>query len=169
MKLFAYLKKTFNNLSPTIRNSIYGKKFYRKIINFSKIKVGSRFTHINLKEGKKYSLGTKYTLIDFWATYCKPCLEVLSEYKKLYERYKNSGFEIVSISGDRLQDIDKWKKMIKSKELNWQQYIDIEGNESEKYSITAFPSTFLLDSEGKIIKKDISPKELEKFMEENLK
>ena len=75
----------------------------------------------------------------------------------------------MSISGDRLQDIDKWKKMIKSKELNWQQYIDIEGNESEKYSITAFPSTFLLDSEGKIIKKDISPKELEKFMEENLK
>lgn len=161
--------RAFNNLSPTIRNSNYGKIFYQKMINFSKIKEGSRMPYIKLEGGKEYSLGSKYTLIDFWATYCKPCLEALPEYKKLYERYKNSGFEIVSISGDRLQDIDKWKKIVQDKQLNWQQYIDIRGKESEKYNITAYPSTFLLDSKGIIIKRDITPDELEKFLKENLK
>lgn len=161
--------KIFNNLSPTIQNSKYGNIFYQKIINSSKIKDGTRFPQIKLEGEKEYLLGSKFTLIDFWASYCKPCLEVFPAYKILYNQYKNKGFDIIGISVDRPQDMDKWKKIIKDRQLNWQQYIDLAGRESEKYNITAFPTTFLLDAEGTIIKREITPEELSIFLEENLK
>jgi thiol-disulfide isomerase/thioredoxin len=159
----------FNSLSSSIRNSKYGKAFYQKMVNSTIIKEGSRLPQLKLEGEKKFSLGTSYTLIDFWASYCKPCLEAFPMYKELYKQYKNRGFEIVGISGDRQQDVDKWKKMIQHKQLSWQQYIDIGGKEGEKYNITAYPTTFLLDSEGIIVKKDISLEELEVFLNQHLK
>lgn len=158
----------FNSLSPSIRNSKYGKISYQKIMISSKIQEGLALPNIQLAGGKNFRLGKKYTLVDFWASFCQPCLEVFPIYKELYEVYKNKGFELVGISGDRQRDLYKSKKIIQDRQLNWQQYNDIGGKEFEKYNITGYPTTFLLDSEGIILKINISAADLEVFLKENL-
>lgn len=66
----------------------------------SKIQEGLALPNNQLAGGKNFRLGKKYTLVDFWASFCQPCLEVFPIYKELYEVYKNKGFELVGISGD---------------------------------------------------------------------
>jgi thiol-disulfide isomerase/thioredoxin len=161
--------KAFDNLSAEIKNSMYGRYFVQKILKSTKIEEGLSFPKINLHDKKEFKLGKKYTLVDFWATYCGSCLDSFLVYKDLYKRYKDNGFEIVAISGDRKKDIAKWKNMIQKRQLAWQNYIDIAGKEREKYNINPYPYTVLLDSNGMILKKNISPAELEIFLKENLK
>ncbi len=161
----------YNYLSPKIKKTSTAKVFIKKLNekNFE-----DKITKISLKDYndvKKngYNLDTKYTLVDFWFSNCGPCLIEMPKYKELYSKYKRRSFEIIGISTDRTSNKGNWRKVIKEKELIWRQYLDENGTEAKKYNINKFPTTFLLDSEGKIIKKDISPEELEQFLEENLK
>jgi len=108
----------------------------------------------------------KYTLIDFWYSHCGPCLEQFPEFKTIYLLYKKSGFEIASISVDQKKDEQNFKDIIKKYGLHWQQFWDINGNKSRGVSINSFPTNFLLDSNGIIIKKNISPSQLELFLKE---
>ena len=161
---------SFNNLSNEIKNSEYGKLFNEDLFNAQFFSNGKKFIDLKFnKNSISKSFGSKFTLIDFWFSNCKPCLEEIPNHKLIYSKYKNKGFEIISISTDRTRDIENWKKVIKEKELFWQQNLDENGIEAKKYNINKFPTNFLLDYEGKIIKKDISSEELEKFLEENLK
>ena len=116
-----------------------------------------------------YTLGKKYTLIDFLFSYCAPCLEEIPKYKEVYSKYKNKGFEIIAISSDWTQDISNWQKTIDKNDLVWQNFHDKNKKETKKYNINSFPTTFLLDFKGKIIKKNPSLKDLEAFLEDNLK
>ncbi|WHF52601.1 TlpA disulfide reductase family protein [Chryseobacterium gotjawalense] len=83
--------------------------------------------------------------------------------------YKDKGFEIIVFSTDRTLDIANWRKTVDKNNLSWQNVLDENGVEAKKYNINQFPTTFLLDAEGNIIKKNISPEELAQFLEENLK
>ena len=121
-----------------------------------------------LKEQELNLPKAKYTLIDFWFSRCVPCLQALPALKKLYADYKSKGFEIVSISTDKTENVPLWQKRVKEKELTWLHFLDENGIESEKLSIISFPTTFLLNEKGEIIKKYISPEDLETFLKENL-
>jgi alkyl hydroperoxide reductase subunit AhpC len=81
--------------------------------------------------------------------------------RNLYARYKDVGFDIIGISIDKSADKKDWLKAIAKHELNWKQFWDIDGKEAEKYFIDSYPTNFLLDSEEKIIRKNILPEELE--------
>lgn len=61
-----------------------------------------------------------------------------------------------------------WQNAIVKDQITWPQFWDINGRESAKLSIVAFPTNFLLNSEGKIIKKNIRPAELDKFLSEHI-
>lgn len=165
----AYMN-SFKNLSPEIRNSEYGKMFYNDLLNSLSLSENSRFPDLKFQnKAILSSLGKSYTLVEFWFSYCKPCLEEIPVYKEIYSKYKNKGFEILSISTDRTKDIEKWKKVIREEAMDWPQLLDENGIESKKYNINTFPTTFILDSNGYIIKKNTSAEELEKFLEMNLK
>lgn len=110
----------------------------------------------------------KFTLLDFWFSYCKPCIEQFPHYKKIYDQNKSKQFEIIGISVDRKEDEANWQKVIKKFNLDWLQYLDTREIITRELHITSFPSNFLLDHDGKIIKKDISPQELEIFLQEKL-
>ena len=171
LSFFGYKKiyeDTFKNLSPHLKNSLWGINMNNKLIEMKYFSKGFVFPIKDIKN-EKLSLSQKYTLIDFWFSYCKPCLLEIPYYKELYEKYKDKNFSIISISTDRTQDIENWKKVIAKNNITWQNLLDENGNISKKYSINKFPTNFLLDSEGKIIKRDIPQEELEKFLEENLK
>jgi thiol-disulfide isomerase/thioredoxin len=104
--------------------------------------------------GKPLSLGDykgKVVLIDFWATWCMPCVIGLPELTRLYEKYNASGFDIVGISVD--DDLAKLKRFVSDRELPWRQYC--EGSRqprlASQYGVEPLPTTYLLDREGRII------------------
>lgn len=110
----------------------------------------------------------KYTLVDFWFSSCQPCLNQFDELQKIYDNNKQKGFEIIGISTDSKEKVSQWKKVILKFSLTWIQYLDAGGVEANKLYILNFPTNYLLDSNGKILKKDILPADLEKFLDNQL-
>ncbi|MDH5826280.1 TlpA disulfide reductase family protein [Sphingobacterium faecium] len=141
-----------------------------------KTQIGSHYTDLNLsnENGQKVSLSqsvskNKVTLIDFWASWCKPCLEEVPHLIAAYKEFKGRGFEIVGISLD--QNEVAWKKSITSFGMTWPQMSDLKGWKSiaaSEYGVQAIPFTLLVDQEGKIIGKNLRGKELEQKLAELL-
>lgn len=119
-------------------------------------------------EMKKLSdLRGKYVMIDFWAAWCKPCREENPNVVRLYNQYKDKGFEVFGVSLDRTKE--DWVKAIKDDGLTWTQVSDLKyfnSAASQLYQINAIPATYLLDPEGKIIGKDLRGPSLESKLAE---
>ena len=114
-----------------------------------------------------YVAKNKVVLLDFWASWCTPCLNEIPNLKAAYNKFKSKGFEIVSVSVD--DGTDEWIQAVKDNGMNWVQLWngeDMENSAAVKYSISAIPSTFLIDSEGTIIGKNLRDKELEAALED---
>ena len=112
----------------------------------------------------------KYVLIDFWASWCPPCRAANPHVVKLYNQYKDKGFEIVGISFD--QEKRKWTDAIAADGLKWPQMSDLKYWQSEAakiYSVNSIPHTILLDPEGKIIEKGLRVEQLGEKLAELLK
>ena len=137
----------------------------------SKIKdalaVGTKFPDFNETDvdGKPISIASykgKIVMVDFWATWCGPCVGELPNVIATYQKHHAQGFEIVGVSLD--EDKDKLTAFTKDKNMAWQQYFDGKGwgnKLAAKYGIESIPADFLLDGEGKIIGKDLRGEELE--------
>ena len=98
----------------------------------------------------------KVVLVDFWATWCQPCVEELPNVLAAYAKYHDKGFEIVGISLD--QNEDQMKRFIADKKITWQQYFDGKGFDSklgQKYGVSAIPATYLIDGDGKIVARNL--------------
>lgn len=105
-------------------------------------------------EGKDISLADykgKVVMIDFWATWCPPCVAEIPNVKKAYEKYHDKGFEIIGVSLDRT--VEPLKEFIADKGLTWPNIFDADQKVSlaDKFSVTSIPSIFLLDQTGKIV------------------
>jgi thiol-disulfide isomerase/thioredoxin len=108
----------------------------------------------------------KFTLVDFWFSSCVPCIEQFPSYKITYNLNRRKGFEIIAISVDE-KEAD-WQKIIQKLDLNWLQYLDSKSIITRELKIPGFPANYLLDNDGRIIKVNISPEDLESFLHENL-
>ncbi|GAA5094405.1 hypothetical protein GCM10023210_26020 [Chryseobacterium ginsengisoli] len=165
----SWYKRIFDSLPNDIKKSIAGKRLSNKFQTLEKIQIGEKFPIGTFTKNYIFkNSNKKYILVDFWFSHCGPCLADFPKYKEVYNHYKEKGLEIIGISTDQTKNIDDWKKVMKEKNLSWLHFLDENGTESKKYNINSFPTTFLLDSEGTIIKKNISPEELEIFLEQNL-
>ncbi|WP_160139500.1 TlpA family protein disulfide reductase [Chryseobacterium sp. c4a] len=163
------LLKIYNLLSKNIKQTDTAKKFARMLNEkYFENKIMDLPVKDQNNEFIKYKLTEKFTLVDFWFSNCVPCLIEFPKYKGIYDKYRSKGFDIIAISTDRTEEVEHWKKAVKEKELIWQNYLDENGVQSKKININKFPTNFLLDSNGKIIKKDISAEELKLFLDNNL-
>jgi thiol-disulfide isomerase/thioredoxin len=123
--------------------------------------------------GKSFTLSAlkgKYVVLDFWASWCTPCRAANQKIKPIYERYKNKGFEMVSLSMDDKRNL--WENAVKKDGLPWIQVSELSGIKdsavAQKYSVVSLPTVFLLDKTGKVIAQNISEKELEELLNHNL-
>ena len=127
------------------------------------------FTLANL-EGTEVALydvlaETELVLIDFWASWCGPCIADFPELKKLYSAYNDLGFEIVGVSIDSA--FEDWEGGSIDNELPW---IDLgemdgwQGATATSYGVLAIPKGYLLDSKGCILDKNVRPAMLEEAL-----
>jgi len=109
----------------------------------------------------------RYVLVDFWAEWCKPCRMENPNVVRMYNKYRDKGFEVFGVSLDRTRE--KWLKGIEEDGLIWTQVSDLKYFNSEAartYSVSGIPFAVLLDREGRIIAKNLRGKNLEAKLEE---
>jgi peroxiredoxin len=153
--------------SEKIPDSKYTALLNKRLESMRSTAIGSLAPDFSLPtpEGGSIALSSlrgKYVLIDFWASWCGPCRKENPNVVRMYNQYKDKGFEIFGVSLD--QSRDKWLKAIADDKLTWPQVSDLKGWESsaaQLYQVDAIPQTILLDKEGKIIAKGLRGEELE--------
>jgi len=112
----------------------------------------------------------KVVLVDFWATWCMPCIVKLPEIQKAYDKFHDKGFEVVGVSLD--EDKDRLEQFIKQKNMPWPEYFDGKRWENKlavKYGVDATPTGYLLDRNGKIIKQLTGDDDLDSDIAQALK
>jgi len=116
---------------------------------------------------KLSSLKGKVVLIDFWASWCGPCRKESPNVVRVYNKFKDKGFEIYGVSLDR--DKNNWINAIKSDHLDWVHVSDLKYWQSEVvglYGFSGIPYTVLIDREGRIIAKGLRGEQLENKLSE---
>jgi peroxiredoxin len=150
------------------------KQMTQQSASRSKVSIGQEAPEITLMtpEGKPFSLSSlrgKYVLVDFWASWCRPCRAENPNVVRVYNKYKERGFEILGVSLDRSKDA--WVKAIEKDGLTWPHISDLKFWQSaaaQTYGVSAIPYTVLVDPEGKIIAQNLRGASLERKLEELL-
>lgn len=170
------IEPLFNGLSERIRLSSAGKAFKAEIEKRRALGIGQlapefiqndQFDHpVRLSEFKG-----KYVLIDFWASWCKPCRAENPQLVKAYNQFKDKNFTIISVSLDRPGRKEDWLKAIEMDGLKWTHVSDLlfwDNAVAKLYGIRSVPQNFLLDQQGRIIAQDLRGEDLSKKLAEIL-
>lgn len=166
------LKQIYQTLSAEIKNTSEGKDIFGETIKPVSVVIGEKipdFAQNDIK-GEKISIQSlrgKYILIDFWASWCLPCRKENPAVVAAYKKFKDKGFEILSVSLDDKKQ--NWLAAIKEDKLNWLHVSDLNGwnNELAKmFNIRSIPDNFLIDQNGMILARGLRGSALEEKLNE---
>ncbi len=170
---FDFMSQIAEDLKEEMPNSPYTEQFASQVEKKEALTKGKKAPDIEMTnpQGNKMALSDlrgKVVLVDFWASWCKPCRVENPNVVKTYKKYKDEGFTIFSVSLDKNKK--KWKQAIQQDNLSWDYHVsDLKGwnnRAAQKYQVNSIPATFLVDREGKIIAKDLRGDKLEKKLAE---
>lgn len=166
------LTTAYQSLSKELQNSAPGLRIRYYLEGLKNSVMGNTVADFTLNgpDGKTFTfnhLKGKYVMIDFWASWCVPCRESFPRMRQLYEKYKGSKFELISVSIDRKKP--DWDKAVIEEKLPWPQMLDTKSIAQRQFAVTAVPTAYLISPDGKIILKEIGFEEggvMEKKLEE---
>ena len=95
--------------------------------------------------------GEKITIIDFWATWCKPCIRSIPKLVELYETYSDQGVQIIGISVDSPRNVQKVKPFSKSLGITYPVLLDINSEVMTKLNVTLLPTLLLVNDQDEIV------------------
>ena len=153
----------YEKLTPEVKKSYTGRRLKEKINNLLDVNMGGLAPDIDLPAPngahvKLSSLRGKYVLLDFWASWCGPCLREVPNVKAIYDDYKDKGFEIYGVSLDDEHQRDAWLAAMEAHNMNWVHVSALKGwncPAAHRYAVTGIPKMYLLDKEGRIIGMDL--------------
>ena len=158
---FELFVKVKDDLTTKIGGTPLHTNFSSQIAVWANAQMGATMLDIKLKnpEGESITLYDQLadvTLVDFWASWCRPCRGENPNIVKAFEKYKSKGFTVVGISLD--EDAELWKRAIKQDGLAWTHMSDLKLWSSAavaQYNIGSVPASFLVDKDGKILAKNL--------------
>ena len=140
-----------------------------------KVAVGNTYIDFKLPgiNGESIALSdlvgkTNFVLVDFWASWCGPCMKFLPELQAFYAKHQGADLDILGVSLD--DNKEAWTSTVKAHKISWKLVSDLKGwkcEGSRAYAVNSIPCTVLIDKNGKIVGKNLSIPEMEKLLLEN--
>jgi thiol-disulfide isomerase/thioredoxin len=169
---FPFFDKVDKTFYPQFSNSKYAREHHQRVEVLRRTAIGETAPDIVLNDpfGKTVALSSlrgKYVLVDFWASWCKPCRMENPNVVRMYNKYKSKGFDVFSVSLD--DNKDNWIKAINDDQLLWTHVSDLKkwsASVVQSYNIESIPFTVLLDKDGKIVAKNLRGLQLEQKLAE---
>ncbi|MFD1064300.1 thioredoxin-like domain-containing protein [Winogradskyella litorisediminis] len=160
------VKELFSLMNQVYKDSYYGKLIALHLNPKANPQLGDKYVDFQQQNTEdiivKFSeIKGKVTLIEFWASWCLPCIKEFPELKNVYSTYKKYGFEIVGVSLD--EEKQKWLKSIQKHDLPWVNLTELEPFDNEAaliYYVNGIPDNVLIDESGFIIGRNLDNDQL---------
>jgi len=174
---FNKLAKLYDSFSKEVKEMPNVKNAYKNVKAKAAVSVGSKAPDFSAPtpDGKMLSLKDamgKVTVIDFWASWCRPCRAENPYVKEIYKKYHPKGLNIIGVSLDKPGNKDAWLKAIKDDGMTWYQVSNLKYWQDpiarKLYQVESIPQTFILDKNGVIRAKNLRRDRLEAKIKELL-
>src|SRR5690606_24970727 len=164
------LEHLYTLIDTSYQNKFDLHYYHTGIKSLKKYNVGDVFVSLTLPNQNSELIDIKnymgkYTLVDFWASWCKPCRIKHPKLTELYNSADKETFDIISVSIDKNED--NWKNAIEQDELIWGNVIDRESKIYDELGVQAIPYNYLLNPEGKIIGVNLPIDQIQKILKDS--
>ena len=161
-------RSLYDALSNQAKQSYYGRIVKDAVYPPSMLGSIAPTVTVTTQDGQTQLLSfshqsNRYLLLDFWASWCEPCLKEVPNLKRLYEKYHEKGLEIIGLSVDK--NMKEWTAILEEMDEPWTNYIDSDKQAIMEYQVQYIPSIFIMDSNGKIIAEKLRGNDLSDFID----
>lgn len=165
-------REQYEQFGDSAKNSYYGRMVYEELYPLGR--PGDKVPDFKGRDIKGSDLtlsevakANKFVLVDFWASWCRPCRAEIPNVKAIYDKHHADGFEIVSVSIDEQEE--PWVKAVETEKLVWPNLRDTDKSIAKSYKVSAVPTMVLIDSEGKMVAENLRGEELAAKVDELMK
>ncbi|MCL6275165.1 TlpA family protein disulfide reductase [Muricauda sp. 2012CJ35-5] len=164
----AFFKEMLGKYEANHPNTAMTLSLKKKITKADELAVGGKLSDFKMKTRQNADISLSdyrgsYLLVDFWASWCRPCRVENPKLMQILEEDENMEFQIIGVSID--EDMAAWEKAIEKDGIKWPQILDTDHTLYKQYMLSSLPANFLLDKEGTIIAKNITALELKEKLE----